>query len=391
MENIVITAATRTAMGGLLGQFKDITAPQLGATVLQACLQQTGIKPENVDHTIMGCVLPAGLGQAPARQASLLAGLSYSTGCVTVNKMCGSAMQAIIQACDAIQAGNQDIILAGGMENMTRAPYLMAKARQGYRFGHAGISDHMLLDGLEDAYEQGLAMGVFAERCVERFNFSRDAQDEFAVTSLNRAKHATDSGIFAKEITPLLEPGKMLILDKDEQVIKGKAEKIPQLKPTFKKDGTITAANASSISDGAAALMLMTESKAQNLGLTPLAKIVAHTTHAQEPQWFTTAPIVAINKVLAKADWSAKDVDLYEINEAFACVTMAAMHELKLPLEKVNIHGGACALGHPIGASGARIVVTLLNALTTHNLQRGVATLCIGGGEATALAVERFI
>ena len=392
MENdpIVIVGAARTPMGGFQGDFAGLAASDLGAAAIKAAIERAGIAPADVDKTIFGCVLPAGQGQAPARQASLKAGLPLSTGCTTVNKMCGSAMEATMLAHDAILAGSSDIIVAGGMECMSNAPYLMPKARSGYRMGHQTVYDHMFLDGLEDAYEKGRLMGTFAEDCAQSFEFSREAQDAFALASLERARTANEDGTFAWEIAPVTVPGRKgdTVIDKDEQPAKALPDKIPTLKPAFRKDGTVTAANSSSISDGAAALVLMRRSTAEKRGLTPLAVIVAHATHAQEPGLFTTAPVGAIRKLYAKTGWTTKDVDLFEINEAFAVVTMAAMREHGIAHDKVNVHGGACALGHPIGASGARIVVTLLGALRKHGKKRGVAALCIGGGEATALAVE---
>lgn len=389
-DPIVIVSAVRTAMGGLLGCFKDVSAHQLGATAIQAAVERAQLQPALIESVIMGCVLPAGQGQAPARQATLGAGLSLSTGAVTINKMCGSGMMAVMQAHDSLLAGSHDIMVAGGMESMTQAPYLLPKARGGYRFGHAQMYDHMALDGLEDAYDKGLAMGVFAERCASHYHFTRQAQDEFAVRSLTRAQKATQDGTFAREIVPytLKNPKGDTVIAIDENPTRAQIEKIPSLKPAFKSDGTVTAANSSSISDGAAALILMRRSQAEKHSLKPIATIIAHSTHAQEPAWFTTAPIGAIQKLFAKTGWNAHDVDLYEINEAFAVVAMAAIKDLSLPIEKVNVHGGACALGHPIGASGARIMVTLINALQKYNLKRGVASLCIGGGEATAIAIE---
>jgi acetyl-CoA C-acetyltransferase len=353
-------------------------------------VERARIKPEDVEEVIMGCVLPAGLGQAPARQASLGAGLPLAAGCTTVNKMCGSGMKAAMFAHDLLLAGSNQIIVAGGMESMTNAPYLMPKARGGYRMGHQQVLDHMFCDGLEDAYEKGRLMGSFAEDCAGSFKFTREAQDAFAIASLERAQQANTDGSFAWEITPLaLKLGKeQKFIETDEQPFKANLDKIPMLKPAFRKDGTVTAANSSSISDGAAALVMMRRSAADKRGLQPLAVIVGHATHAQEPGLFATAPVGAIAKLFGKTGWNARDVDLYEINEAFAVVTMAAMHEHKLPHEKVNVHGGACALGHPIGASGARILVTLVGALRKRGGRRGVASLCIGGGEATAMAVE---
>lgn len=389
-DPIVIVGAARTAMGNYGGVFKETPAPQLGAQAIGAAIARAHLSPNDIDEVIMGCVLPAGQGQAPARQAALAAGLSVHTPCTTVNKMCGSGMKAIMLGYDEILAGSYRHVVAGGMENMSAAPYLLMKARFGYRMGHHQIYDHMMLDGLEDAYEKGTAMGVFAEKCVEKYHFSRKDLDDFATTSLLRAKKANEDGSFDAEIVPMtVKSGKETIEVKhDENALQAKPEKIPQLKPAFIPDGKITAANSSSISDGAAAVVLMRLSEAKRLNLTPLAKIVGHFTYAQEPAWFTTAPISAIKGLLEKIHWKITDVDLFEINEAFATVTMAAMKDLHLPHEKVNVHGGACALGHPIGASGARIVVTLLYALQQKKLTRGVASLCIGGGEATAFAID---
>jgi acetyl-CoA C-acetyltransferase len=390
-DPIVIVSLARTPMGGFQGDFASLSAPELGASAIRAAMERAGIKPDEIEEVIMGCVLPAGQGQAPARQASLGAGIPASTGCTTVNKMCGSGMKAVMLVHDLIVAGSAGIMVAGGMESMTNAPYLLPKARGGLRLGHGEIKDHMFLDGLEDAYDKGRLMGTFAEECASEYGFSREAQDEFAITSLKRAQKANEDGTFAREIVPMtVKSGKgERQIKKDEQPFRANIEKIPQLKPAFRKDGTVTPANSSSISDGAAALVLMKHSEAKRRGLSPLAIVVSHTTHAQAPGKFTTAPIGAIKKLLEKTGWSTKDVDLFEINEAFAVVTMAAMRELDLPHDKVNVHGGACALGHPIGASGARILVTLLAALEKYGLKRGVASLCIGGGEATAMAVER--
>jgi acetyl-CoA C-acetyltransferase len=389
-DPIVILGAARTPMGAFQGELKDFPAAELGAVAIRAAVERAGIQPGDVEEVIMGCVLPAGQGQAPARQASLGAGVPLGTGCTTVNKMCGSGMKAAMLANDLLLAGTNRVMVAGGMESMTNAPYLLPKARAGYRMGHQQVLDHMFLDGLEDAYDKGRLMGTFAEECAAKYSFTRAEQDAFAVASLQRAQKANNEGQFAWEIAHVaLKSGKGdRFLDKDEQPFKANFEKIPQLKPAFRKDGTVTAANSSSISDGAAALVLMRQSEAQRRGLAPIARIVAHTTHAQEPGWFTTAPVGAIRKLYDKTGWKAQDVDLYEINEAFAVVAMAAMKEHGLPHDKVNVNGGACALGHPIGASGARILVTLLGALRQHGLKRGVASLCIGGGEATALAVE---
>ena len=394
-DPVVIVSAARTPLGGFMGDFASLTCAQLGSVAIRAAVERAGIKPEQVEEVIMGCVLPAGQGQAPARQAALGAGLPLAAGCTTVNKMCGSGMRAAMFAHDMLLAGSNTIMLAGGMESMSNAPYLLPKARGGYRMGHGQILDHMFLDGLEDAYARderggGRLMGTFAEDCADKYHFTREAQDQFAIVSTTRAKQANTDGSFAWEIAPVKVAGKKgdTLFDKDEQPFKAQLDKIPNLKPAFRKDGTVTAANASSISDGAAALVLMRRSSADKLGLTPLASIVGHSTHAQEPGWFTTAPVGAMRKLLAQTGWSAESVDLWEVNEAFAVVTMAAMHELKLPHEKVNVHGGACALGHPIGASGARILVTLIGALRKAGKRRGVASLCIGGGEATAMALE---
>ena len=389
-DPIVIVSAVRTPMGAFQGELKGFAAPQLGAAAIRAAVERAKIQPADVQEVIMGCVLPAGQGQAPARQASLGAGLPLGTGCTTINKMCGSGMKAAMLAHDLLAAGTNDIMVAGGMESMTNAPYILPKARGGYRMGHGQIMDHMFLDGLEDAYDKGRLMGSFAEECAKKFTFTREAQDAFAVKSLERAQKANKEGWFAWEITPMaIKAGKdERFIETDEQPFKANFDKIPTLKPAFAKDGTVTAANSSSISDGGAALVMMRRSTAEKRGLSPIAVITGHATHAQEPGWFTTAPVGAMQKLFDKTGWSAADVDLYEINEAFAVVTMAAMHEHKLPHEKVNVHGGACALGHPIGASGARILVTLIGALRKYGGKRGVATLCIGGGEATAMAIE---
>jgi len=389
-DPIVIVSAARTPMGGFQGELKGFAAPELGAAAIRAAVERAKLKPEDVQEVIMGCVLPAGQGQAPARQASLGAGLPLAAGCTTVNKMCGSGMKAAMFAHDELLAGSVEIIVAGGMESMTNAPYLLPKARAGLRMGHGQVIDHMFYDGLEDAYDKGRLMGSFAEDCAQKYKFSREAQDAFAVASLQRAQKANKEGWFAWETTPIaIQAGKDgRFIETDEQPFKANFEKIPTLKPAFRKDGTVTAANSSSISDGAAALVLMRRSMAAKRGLAPLATIVGHATHAQEPGWFTTAPVGAMKKLLERTGWSTGQVDLYEINEAFAVVPMAAMQELGLPHDKVNVHGGACALGHPIGASGARIVVTLIGALRKYGGKRGVASLCIGGGEATALAIE---
>ena len=389
-DPIVIVSAVRTPLGGFQGDFSSLTAPQLGAVAIKAAVERAGIQPTQVEEVVFGNVLQAGVGQAPARQAALGGGLPLSAGCTTVHKVCGSALKAVMLAHDSILAGSYEIGVAGGMESMTNAPYLLPKARGGYRLGHGQMLDHMFFDGLEDAYQKGRLMGTFAEECAESYGFTRQDQDAFAVASTTRAQQAIADGSFAWEIAPVTVAGRKgeVVISGDEQPPKAQIEKIAGLKPAFKKDGTVTAANSSSISDGAAALVLMRASKAAELGLQPIARIVGHTTFAQEPNLFTTAPVGAMQKLFAKTGWTAESVDLYEINEAFAVVTMAAMHDLKLPHEKVNVHGGACALGHPIGASGARILVTLLSALRQNNLRRGVAAICIGGGEATAMAVE---
>ena len=389
-DPIVIVAAARTPMGAFQGELKGFAAPELGAAAIRAAVERAKVRPEDVQEVIMGCVLPAGQGQAPARQASLGAGLPLAAGCTTVNKMCGSGMKAAMVAHDVLFSGNAEIVVAGGMESMTNAPYLLPKARAGLRMGHGQVLDHMFYDGLEDAYDKGRLMGTFAEDCAQKYSFTREAQDQFAITSLTRAQKANRDGSFAWELTPLaLKMGKEeKFVENDEQPFKANLEKIPALKPAFRKDGTITAANSSSISDGAAALVMMRRSTAEKRGLAPLAVVVGQATHAQEPGWFTTAPVGAMKRLFDRTNWKAGDVDLYEINEAFAVVTMAAMKEHNLPHEKVNVHGGACALGHPIGASGARLVVTLIGALRKYGLKRGVASLCIGGGEATAMAIE---
>jgi acetyl-CoA C-acetyltransferase len=389
-DPIVIVGLARTPMGGFQGELKGFAAPELGAAAIRAAVERAKIRPEEVQEVIMGCVLPAGQGQAPARQAALGAGLPLATGCTTVNKMCGSGMKAAMFAHDLLLSQSNEIIVAGGMESMTNAPYLLPKARAGLRMGHSQVIDHMFYDGLEDAYDKGRLMGTFAEDCASKYGFKREEQDAFAIASLQRAQKANKQGWFAWELTPMaIKIGKEeKFVEIDEQPFKANLDKIPTLKPAFRKDGTVTAANSSSISDGAAALVLMRRSAAEKRGLAPLAAVVGHATHAQEPAWFTTAPVGAIKKLLEKTKWNASQVDLYEINEAFAVVTMAAMKEHGLPHDKVNVHGGACALGHPIGASGARIVVTLIGALRKYGLKRGVASLCIGGGEATAMAIE---
>jgi acetyl-CoA C-acetyltransferase len=390
-DPIVIVSAARTPIGGLLGDFAGLAAWELGAVAVKAAVERAGVPADAVDEVLLGNCLMAGQGQAPARQAVLKAGLPLSAGAVTLSKMCGSGMRAMMFAHDMLAAGSAQVVVAGGMESMTNAPHLMF-ARKGVKYGAAQLFDHMAMDGLEDAYERGKAMGVFAESCAAKYGFTREAQDAYAIASTTRAKAANQDGRFDWEIAPVTLPSKAgdTVIKHDEQPFKAKLDKIPTLKPAFKKDGTITAANASSISDGAAALVLMRESTARQMGLQPLARIVSHAVHAQAPEWFSTAPAGAIEKVLKKAGWDAKSVNLWEVNEAFAAVTMAAMAEFKLPHEIVNVHGGACALGHPIGASGARIVVTLLGAMRTQGVKRGVAALCIGGGEATAMAIERL-
>ncbi|WP_131793579.1 acetyl-CoA C-acyltransferase [Legionella brunensis] len=389
-NDIVIVAAKRTPMGAMLGTLSGLSAPELGAVAHRAVIEQAGIAPAEIDEVISGCVLQAGIGQAPARQAAIFAGIPDSAGASTINKMCGSGMKAVMLAHDLLKVGSANVILASGMESMSNAPYLLSKARAGYRLGHGELKDHMFLDGLEDAYDRGQLMGCFAEATAAHFNFSRQQQDDYAIRSLTRALQAQQDHAFDEEIMPVTIAGRKgdVIVDKDEGPDESKLAKISQLRPAFKADGTVTAANSSSISDGAASLILMTATNAKKRGLKPLARIVAHASHAQAPQWFTTAPVDAIRKVLNKANWRPNDVDLYEINEAFAVVAMAAITQLELNDEIVNIHGGACALGHPIGASGARIIVTLMHALKQRNKMRGVAALCIGGGEATAIAIE---
>ena len=388
-DPIVIVSAARTPIGGLLGDLSPLAAWELGAVAIKAAVERAGVPGDSIDEVLLGNCLMAGQGQAPARQAMRRAGLPDSAGAVTLSKMCGSGMRAMMFAHDMLAVGSANVMVAGGMESMTNAPHLTF-ARKGIKYGAASLYDHMAIDGLEDAYERGKAMGVFAEQCVAKYQFSREAQDQFAIASTQRSKKANEDGSFEWEMTPVTLPGKAgdTVIKFDEQPFKAKLDKIPGLKPAFKKDGTITAATSSSISDGAAALVLMRESTAAKMGVKPIARIVAHSVHAQAPDWFTTAPVGAIDKVLKKSGWDAKSVNLWEVNEAFAAVTMAAMAEYKLPHEIVNVHGGACALGHPIGASGARIVVTLLGALRKLGGKRGVAALCIGGGEATAMAVE---
>ena len=388
-DSIVIVSAARTPIGGLLGDFAGLAAWELGAIAIKAAVERAGVPADSIQETFLGNCLMAGQGQAPARQAVLKAGLPQSVGAVTLSKMCGAGMRAVMFAHDTLKAESADVLIAGGMESMTNAPHLMF-ARKGVKYGAAQMYDHMALDGLEDAYERGKAMGVFAEQCVDKYAFTREAQDQFAIASTERSKRANEDGSFAWEIAPVTIAGKGgdTVVSRDEQPFKAKLDKIPTLKPAFKKDGSITAATSSSISDGAAAMVLMRESTANKLGVKPVAHIVGTAVHANAPEWFTTAPVGAIQKLLAKNQWDAKSVDLWEVNEAFAAVTMAAMAEFKLPHEIVNVNGGAVALGHPIGASGARILVTLLGALKHRGLKRGVAALCIGGGEATAVGVE---
>jgi len=385
-SEIVIVSAKRTPLGHFQGYFADLSAPELGSIVINGVLGSAHCKPEQIDEVYMGCVLPAGLGQAPARQAALGAAIPKHVPCTTVNKMCGSGMKTIMLAHDAILAGTIHCAIAGGMESMTNAPYLLPKAREGYRIGHQCVIDHMFFDGLEDAYDKDKLMGYFADQCAKEYQITREMQDQYAITSLARAKKAEETGCFKAEIIPVSHAGKTI--DKDEGPGKGNPEKIPTLKPAFSKEGTVTAANASSISDGAAACLLTSQGHAEAEGLTPVAKILAHASSAQAPALFPTAPIPAIKQVLSKTNWSLKEVDLFEINEAFAVVPLVVMQALNIPHEKVNVHGGACVLGHPIGASGARIVATLINALQKRKLKRGIASICIGGGEATALAIE---
>ena len=389
-DPIVIVSVARTPLGNLLGELKDFSGHQLGTFAIQAAVERAKLKPEDIHEVIMGCVLPAGQGQAPARQASLGAGIPNTTPCTTINKVCGSGMKAVMFAHDLITVGSCDVMVAGGMESMTNAPYMLLKARQGYRFGHDRILDHMAMDGLEDAYDKGQAMGVYAEQTVKKYGFTRKEQDDFSVASFERALKATKDNLFAAEIVPVKVTTKQgeQIIEKDEHPFSVNPEKIPALKPAFVKDGTVTAGSSSSISDGAAALVLMRLSEAEKRGLKPLAKIVAHSSTARLPAEFTIAPIDAISNLMKKIQWTVNDVDLFEVNEAFATVTMAAMRDLKIPHEKMNVNGGAIALGHPIGASGARIIVTLLGAMQQRNAKRGIASLCIGGGEATAIAVE---
>lgn len=389
-DPIVLVSVARTPMGGMMGSLSGLAAHELGAIAIKAALERAGVSGDAVNEVIMGNVLQAGQGQAPARQAALGAGLPQGVGCTTIHKVCGSGLKAAMFGHDLLVAGSADVVVAGGQESMSNAPYLLLRGRQGYRYGHSTVYDHMALDGLEDAYQRGTAMGVFAEACADKYSFTREEQDAYALESLRRARAATEDGSFKWEIAPVTVAGRKgdTVIDADEGPAKAMPEKIPALKPAFKKDGTVTAANASSISDGAAAMVMMRESTAKKLGATPLARVVAHAQHSQAPEWFTTAPVGALKNLLAKTGWSADDVDLYEINEAFAVVTMAAMRELNLDHAKVNIHGGATALGHPIGASGARLVTTLVGALRKTGGKRGIATLCIGGGEAVAMAIE---
>jgi acetyl-CoA C-acetyltransferase len=391
-DPVVIVGASRTPLGGFGGDLSSLSAPELGAVAISDAITKSGIKITDVNEVIMGVVLPAGQGQAPARQASIGAGIPKAVGATTINKMCGSGMKATMLAHDNILSGSHEIMVAGGMESMSNAPYLLPDARSGMRMGHGQLKDHMFLDGLEDAYDKGTLMGVYAENTAEAYQFTRDAQDQFSITSLKRALLASENGYFSDEIVPITVQSRKAetVIKSDEQPRNARPEKIPELRPAFREHGTVTAANSSSISDGAAALILVRRSEAEKQGLTPLAAIHGHATHAQDPEWFTTAPIEAINKVLEKASWNKDEVDLFEINEAFAVVTMAAMKDLGLSHDKVNVHGGACALGHPVGATGARIIVTLLHALSRYDLKKGVASLCIGGGEATAIAIERL-
>jgi acetyl-CoA C-acetyltransferase len=389
-DKIVIVSAKRTAIGSFQGNLSSIKATSLGSEVIKKNLKDLSIDPGEIDETIMGCVLPAGLGQAPARQAAMEAGIPPESGATTINKMCGSGMKAIMFGHDSIIAGHNNVVIAGGLENMSNTPYVLPKVRNGLRMGHHQIKDHMFLDGLEDAYDEGKLMGSFAEDTAEHYQFTREQQDNFSITSLERAKKANENGTFNDEIVPVRVINKKseIIINKDEQPFKANIAKIPTLKAAFRKNGTVTAANSSSISDGASSVVLMKESEANRRGLQPLARIVTHSTNSQEPKWFTTAPIGAIEKVLSKAGWNKSDVDLFEVNEAFAVVPMAVMKDLGIPHDIINIFGGACALGHPVGASGSRIVTTLINALNKKGLKKGVASLCIGGGEATALALE---
>jgi len=391
-DPIVIVSIARTPIGNLLGALKDFPATKLGSQVIKAVVERAHLAPSDIHEVIMGCVLPAGQGQAPARQAAIGADIAATTPCTTINKVCGSGMKAVMFAHDELLVGSTDVIVAGGMESMTNAPYLLLKARQGYRLGKSELYDHMMLDGLEDAYDKGRPMGYFAEQCVQQYGFTRKQQDDYAISSFERAQYATRDKAFADEIVSLVQQTKQgeEIIETDEHPFSVNPEKIPKLSPVFMKDGTVTAGNASSIADGAAALVLMRLSEAEKRGLTPLARIIAHASSAKAPAEFTTAPIDATRKLMQKINWSVADVDLFEVNEAFAVVVLAIMHDLKIPREKMNIHGGGCALGHPIGATGARILVTLIAALKRNQLKRGIASLCIGGGEATAVAIEMF-
>ena len=388
-DPIVIVGMARTPMGGMMGDLGAVDAPTLGSIAIKSAIERSGVNTDDISETIMGCVLPGGLGQAPARQASRAAGIPDGKGATTINKVCGSGMKAMMQANDALAAGSADIVVAGGMESMTQAPHMLPSGRTGTKFGPATMQDHMAFDGLTDAYA-GTPMGNFAEMCAEKYQLTREAQDAYAIESLKRAKTAIESGAFEDEVTPVTISSRRgdTVVEHDEQPMKAKLEKIPTLRPAFKKDGTITAANASSISDGAAAVVMMRQSKADELGLKPIAMVKGHASHAQDPEWFTTAPIPAMSSVMEKAGWTKDDVDLFEVNEAFAVVPMAVMQELGIDHDKVNVNGGACALGHPIGASGTRICVTLMNALQKRGLKRGVAGICIGGGEGTAIALE---
>lgn len=393
IDPVVIVGMARTPLGGFQGELSALDAPGLGAAAIAAAVERAGLKSEDIDDVMMGCVLSAGVGQAPARQAAIGAGLPEGVGATTVSKVCGSGMKSVMLAHDAILAGSYDVIVAGGMESMSNAPYLLPKAREGMRMGHGQVLDHMFLDGLEDAYDTGKLMGVFAEQCASHYGFTREEQDAFAIRSLERANAASESGAFGPEIVPVTVKTRKGedVVSIDEQPTKARPDKIPTLRPAFAKDGTVTAANSSSISDGAAALTLVRRSEAEKRGLKILATIKGHAGHARAPEWFTTAPVGALEKLSKQVGWALSDVDLFEINEAFAVVTMAAMKDLDLPADKVNIYGGACALGHPIGASGARILVTLLNAMQQRNVSKGMATLCIGGGEAVAVALERDV
>ncbi len=391
-DPIVIVAGARTAMGGFQGVLSSMTAPELGAAAIRAAVERAGVKPGEISEVLMGCVLPAGMGQAPARQAARYGGLPDDVPCTTVNKMCGSGMKTVMMAYEALHARPKDVIVAGGLESMTNTPHILPKMRTGQRLGHTQVYDHMFLDGLEDAYDKGRLMGTYAEDTAQSYQFTREQQDAYAIESLRRAKKANEDGSFDKEIVAVTVKSRKgdVKIARDEQPFTADPGKIPSLKPAFREGGTVTPANSSSISDGGAALVLMRQSEAERRGIKPLARIVGTSTHAQAPAWFTTAPIGAIKKLLDQVGWKAGDVGLYEINEAFAVVTMAAMKDLGLPHDKVNVHGGACALGHPVGASGARIIVTLMNAMEKHGEKKGVASLCIGGGEATAVAIERM-